>query len=108
MAELAKIKRVIDREGEGWERRTVLVIDATTGQNAVIQAREFTRIVEVDGVVLAKIDGTAKGGVAVAIARDLRLPILHLGVGESPSDLVDFRPREFAAALLGPPGAPVG
>ncbi len=108
MAELAKIKRVLDREGEGWEQRTVLVIDATTGQNAVIQAREFTRIVDVDGVVLAKIDGTAKGGVAVAIARDLRLPILHLGVGESPGDLVDFRPREFAAALLGPPGVAAG
>ncbi len=103
MAELEKIKRVIDREGDGWERRTVLVLDATTGQNAITQAREFTRVVDVDGVVLAKIDGTAKGGVAVAVARDLRLPILHLGVGESPGDLVDFHPRDFARALLGPP-----
>ncbi len=109
MAELAKIRRVIEREGEGWEQHTVLVIDATTGQNAVTQAREFTRAVDVDGVLLAKIDGTAKGGVAVAIARDLRLPILHLGVGEQPGDLVDFRPRDFATALLGPPSSsPVG
>ena len=101
MAELAKIRRVIDREAAGWGRRTILVLDATTGQNAVSQAREFTRVLEVDGVLLAKLDGTAKGGVAVAIARDLRLPVLYLGVGESPDDLVEFRPREFAAALLG-------
>ncbi len=101
MAELAKIKRVIDREAPGWSRRTLLVLDATTGQNAVNQAREFVRAVDVDGVLLAKIDGTAKGGVAVAIARDLRLPVLYLGVGERPQDLVEFRPREFAAALLG-------
>ncbi len=101
MAELAKIKRVIDREAPGWSRRTLLVLDATTGQNAVNQAREFVRAVDVDGVLLAKIDGTAKGGVAVAIARDLRLPVLYLGVGERPEDLIEFRPREFAAALLG-------
>ncbi len=101
MAELAKIKRVIDREAPGWSRRTLLVLDATTGQNAVNQAREFVRAVDVDGVLLAKIDGTAKGGVAVAIARDLRLPVLYLGVGEKPEDLIEFRPREFAAALLG-------
>ena len=104
MAELAKIKRVVEREGDGWALRTVLVLDATTGQNAVTQAHEFARAVDIDGVILAKIDGTAKGGVAVAIVRDLRLPILHLGVGESPADLVDFFPRQFAAALLGPPG----
>ncbi len=103
MAELEKIKRVIDREGDGWSRRTVLVLDATTGQNAITQAKEFTRTVDVDGVVLSKIDGTAKGGVAVAIVRDLRLPILHLGVGETPTDLVDFHPRQFATALLGSP-----
>jgi len=101
MEELAKIGRVVEREAPDWQRRTVLVLDATTGQNAVIQAREFARSVAVDGIVLAKIDGTAKGGVAVAIARDLRLPILYLGVGERPQDLVEFRAREFAAALLG-------
>jgi fused signal recognition particle receptor len=101
MAELAKIKRVIDREAEGWQQRRLLVLDATTGQNAVAQAREFVRTAEVDGIVLAKLDGTAKGGVAVAIARELRLPIVYLGVGEAADDLIDFRPREFAAALLG-------
>ena len=101
MAELAKIKRVIDRQSDDWRRWTLLVLDATTGQNAVSQAREFIKVVDVDGVLLAKIDGTAKGGVAVAVARDLNLPVLFLGVGESAEDLIEFRPREFAAALLG-------
>ena len=101
MEELAKIKRVIDREAADWQRRTLLVLDATTGQNAVAQAREFTRTVAVDGILLAKLDGTAKGGVAVAVARELRLPVLYLGVGEAVEDLIRFRPREFAAALLG-------
>jgi fused signal recognition particle receptor len=101
MAELAKIKRIIDREAEVWQSRTLLVLDATTGQNAVAQAREFARVVDLDGVLLAKLDGTAKGGVAVSVARDLRLPVIFLGVGESVEDLVEFRPREFATALLG-------
>lgn len=101
MAELAKIRRVIDREAEGWQVRRLLVLDATTGQNAVVQAREFVRAVDIDGIILAKLDGTAKGGVAVAIARGLRLPIVFLGVGEGADDLVEFRAREFAAALLG-------
>ena len=101
MEELAKIKRVVDREAAGWERRTLLVLDATTGQNAISQAREFTRVVDVDGVLLAKIDGTAKGGMAVAVARDLRLPVVYLGVGETADDLIEFRPRDFAKALLG-------
>lgn len=101
MAELAKISRVIDRQAPDWQRQTLLVLDATTGQNAVSQAREFTKTVDVDGVLLAKIDGTAKGGIAVAVARDLRLPVMYLGVGESAEDLIEFRPREFAMALLG-------
>ncbi len=101
MAELAKIRRVIDREASGRCVRSLLVLDATTGQNAVVQAREFTRTVEIDGVLLAKLDGTAKGGVVVAIARELRLPVVFLGVGESAEDLVEFRARDFAAALLG-------
>jgi len=101
MAELAKIKRVIDREAGDWNQRRLLVLDATTGQNAVAQAQEFARVVELDGLILAKLDGTAKGGVAVAIARAMRLPILYLGVGEGAEDLVGFRPRDFAAALLG-------
>ncbi len=101
MDELGKIRRVIERQGEGWDLRSLLVLDATTGQNAVVQATEFARAVEVDGILLAKLDGTAKGGVVVAVARALRLPVLYLGVGEGADDLVEFRPREFAEALLG-------
>ena len=101
MAELGKVRRVIDREAPDWRCRTLLVLDATTGQNALAQARTFSQVVPVDGVLLAKLDGTAKGGMAVAVARELKLPVLFLGVGESAEDLVEFRPREFAAALLG-------
>jgi fused signal recognition particle receptor len=101
MDELGKIGRVVEREAEGWHRRTLLVLDATTGQNALSQARTFSQVVPVDGVLLAKLDGTAKGGMAVAISRELRVPILYLGVGETPDDLIEFRPREFATALLG-------
>ena len=100
MRELSKIGRVIEREAAGFERRTLLVLDATTGQNALSQAREFLAVSSVDGVLLAKVDGTAKGGMAVAIARELKLPVLYLGVGETADDLVEFRPREFAQALL--------
>ncbi|MCP3959607.1 MAG: signal recognition particle-docking protein FtsY [bacterium] len=100
MAELSKIGRVIEREAAGWNRRALLVLDATTGQNALIQAKEFARTAAVDGVVLTKLDGTAKGGMAVAVARELGLPVLYLGVGESPEDLVEFEPKEFAAALF--------
>ncbi len=102
MAELGKIRRVIDRETPDWQLRTLLVLDATTGQNAVIQAREFSKVVPLDGVILTKLDGTAKGGVAVAVARDLQLPVVFLGVGEGADDLIAFDPQEFAAALLGP------
>jgi fused signal recognition particle receptor len=101
MAELGKVRRVIDREARDFQRQTILVLDATTGQNALAQARTFSQVVPVDGVLLAKLDGTAKGGMAVAVARELKLPILYLGVGEKPEDLVEFRPQEFAAALLG-------
>jgi fused signal recognition particle receptor len=100
MRELAKIGRVVERDAAAWQRRTLLVLDATTGQNALSQAREFLSVVKVDGVLLAKVDGTAKGGMAVAIARELKLPVLYLGVGETADDLVEFRPREFAQALL--------
>jgi fused signal recognition particle receptor len=100
MAELGKVRRVIDREAADWQKQTILVLDATTGQNALAQARTFSQVVPIDGVLLAKLDGTAKGGMVVAIAKELRLPVLYLGVGEKPDDLVDFRPREFAAALL--------
>jgi fused signal recognition particle receptor len=101
MAELGKVRRVIDREAPDWQKQTILVLDATTGQNALAQAKTFSQVVPIDGVLLAKLDGTAKGGMAVAIAKELRLPVLYLGVGEKADDLVDFRPREFASALLG-------
>ena len=101
MAELGKVRRVIDREAADWQKQTILVLDATTGQNALAQARTFSQVVPIDGVLLAKLDGTAKGGMVVAIAKELRLPVLYLGVGEKADDLVEFRPREFAAALLG-------
>lgn len=101
MAELGKVRRVIDREAKDWQKQTILVVDATTGQNALTQARIFSQVVPIDGVLLAKMDGTAKGGMAVAIAKELKLPLLYLGVGEKADDLVEFRPREFAAALLG-------
>ena len=100
MQELEKIGRVIDREGAGWNRRTLLVLDATTGQNAVAQAREFAKVVKLDGVVLTKLDGTAKGGMAVAMARDAELPVVYLGVGEKAEDLVEFDPEAFARALF--------
>jgi fused signal recognition particle receptor len=77
------------------------VLDATTGQNALSQAQKFLEVVPVDVVLLSKLDGTAKGGMAVAVARDLRLPVLYLGVGETSDDLVEFRPRAFAEALIG-------
>jgi fused signal recognition particle receptor len=101
MDELAKIGRVVAREGgEGSVRRTLLVLDATAGHNALQQAREFKNAVPIDGIVLAKIDGTAKGGMVVSLARDLRLPVAYLGVGEGARDLVPFNARDFARALV--------
>jgi fused signal recognition particle receptor len=105
MAELAKIRRIVDREAADWGYRGLLVLDATTGHNAIRQAQQFSQLTGIDAVLLAKIDGTAKGGMAVAISRELRLPVLYLGVGEGVEDLVDFRPREFAAMLVGDGGA---
>ncbi|MEW6553248.1 MAG: signal recognition particle-docking protein FtsY [Actinomycetota bacterium] len=98
MEELKKIKRVAERNAEVTE--TLLVIDATTGQNGLIQAQQFGEAVEVTGVVLTKLDGTAKGGIVVAIAGDLGIPIKFIGVGEKVDDLHAFDPQEFAAALF--------
>lgn len=100
MNELAKIRRIVEREAAGWPVRTLLVLDATTGQNALVQAREFLRVAAVDAVLLSKLDGTARGGMVVAVLRELKVPVLYLGVGEAPEDLVDFEPREFATALV--------
>lgn len=100
MQELDKIRRIATREVDGAPHEVLLVLDATVGQNGLTQAREFTTVAGVTGIVLAKIDGTAKGGVAVAIAHDLKLPIRYLGVGEGMNDLVPFSAAEYVDALF--------
>ena len=100
MSELEKIRRIAAREVPGAPHETLLVLDATVGQNGVAQAREFTSVAGVNGVVLTKLDGTAKGGVAVAIAHDLKLPIRYVGTGESIDDLVPFSAEEYVDALF--------
>jgi len=100
MEELRKIRRVLGRQAPGAPHRVLLVLDATAGQNALVQAREFGEATGVTGIVVAKLDGTARGGAVVAIARTLKVPVQMLGVGEGPEDLVDFDPREFAEALV--------
>ena len=100
MEELAKIRRVIERRLEGAPHETLLVIDATTGQNGLQQARLFGEAVDVSGVALTKLDGSAKGGVALAIAHELALPVKLVGVGEGIEDLRPFDPDDFARALL--------
>ena len=97
--ELKKIRRVADRP-PGRVTEVLLVLDATTGQNALNQAREFTEAVEVTGVVLTKLDGTAKGGVVIAIQRELGIPVKMVGLGERPDDLVAFDPEAFVDALF--------
>lgn len=101
MNELEKINRVIDKSYAEAEKRTYLVLDATTGQNAVAQAREFKQVVDVSGIILTKIDGTAKGGIVCAISAELELPVVFLGVGEGMEDLQPFDAQAFAASLLG-------
>ncbi len=100
MNELQKIRRIAAREVEGAPQDVLLVLDATVGQNGLTQAREFMGASGVNGIVLAKLDGTAKGGIAVAIAHDLNLPIRYVGVGESIDDLVPFSPAEYVDALF--------
>jgi fused signal recognition particle receptor len=100
MNELEKIRRIAAREVEGAPHEVLIVLDATVGQNGLAQAREFMSVAGVNGVVLTKLDGTAKGGVAVAIAHDLKLPIRYVGVGEGIDDLVPFSPDEYVDALF--------
>ena len=100
MNELDKICRVAAREIEGAPHEVLLVLDATVGQNGLTQAREFMNVAGVNGIVLTKLDGTAKGGIAVAIAHDLKLPIRYVGVGEAIDDLVPFSPDEYVDALF--------
>ena len=99
MDELGKVKRVIEKHGPVDE--TLLVLDATTGQNGVVQARVFTEAVDVTGIVLTKLDGTAKGGIVVAVQRELGIPVKLIGLGEGPDDLAPFEAEAFADALLG-------
>jgi len=105
MDELAKIARVVAKEVPGAPHETLLVLDGTTGRNAVVQAREFTRVAPVTGLVLTKLDGTARGGVAVAIGRELGIPVRYVGVGEGADDLLFFDAGEYVAGLLAPAGA---
>ena len=100
MNELDKIRRVAEREVPGAPHEVLLVLDATVGQNGVAQAREFTNVAGVNGIVLTKLDGTAKGGVAVAIAHDLKLPIRYVGVGEGIDDLLPFSAPDYVEALF--------
>ncbi len=100
MDELNKISRVIDRELPDASRETLLVLDATTGQNALNQAKEFAAAAGITGIVLTKLDGTAKGGVVVAIKQELGIPVKLVGVGEDIDDLMPFDPKEFAAGIL--------
>jgi fused signal recognition particle receptor len=100
MEELKKIHRVIGREVPGAPHETLLVLDATTGLNALAQARQFHEAVSLSGLVVTKLDGTAKGGAVLGIARDLRIPVRYVGVGEAPEDLQPFDPQRFAEALF--------
>jgi fused signal recognition particle receptor len=101
MDEVAKIARVVGKVVEGAPHEVLLVLDATTGQNAVSQARVFSEVCGVTGIVVAKVDGTAKGGIVVAIAKELGIPILFVGTGESLEDIETFDAAAFAEALLG-------
>lgn len=100
MNELDKIRRVAAREVEGAPHEVLLVLDATVGQNGLVQAREFMGAAGVNGIILTKLDGTAKGGIAVAIAHDLSLPIRYVGVGEQIDDLIPFSSKEYVDALF--------
>ena len=100
MAELHKLSKIIDRECPGCARETLLVLDATTGQNGLIQAKQFQQAAGVTGIVLTKLDGTAKGGIVVAIAKELGVPVKLAGVGESLEDLRPFDAREYVEAII--------
>lgn len=100
MEELSKINRVIDKEFKEAARETLLVLDATTGQNAIQQAKQFMDVCHVDGIVLTKLDGTAKGGVVISIKHQLNIPVKLIGVGENIEDLQEFKADEFIDALF--------
>ena len=101
MNELSKMNRIIDRECSDFAKETFVVLDATTGQNALVQARDFSEVTDITGIVLTKMDGTAKGGIAYSISSELSCPVKYIGVGESADDLQKFNPEEFSRALFG-------
>ena len=100
MNELEKINRIIDRELSSYKKETLLVLDGTTGQNAVIQAKQFMEVCPIDGIILTKLDGTAKGGVVLSIKQTLKIPVKYIGVGEGIEDLQEFNAEEFAEVLI--------
>ena len=100
MNELNKISRVVDRELPGCDRETLLVLDATTGQNGLIQAKQFKETAGITGIVLTKLDGSAKGGIVIAIAQELQVPVKYIGVGEGIDDLMPFEAEAFVEALI--------
>lgn len=100
MEELKKVSRIIDRELPGARRETLLVLDATTGQNAVSQAKTFSETAEISGIILTKLDGTAKGGIVISISSELNIPVKLIGVGEKLEDLQPFNSKEFVEALF--------
>ncbi len=100
MEELAKINRIIDRELSGASKETLLVLDASTGQNAVNQAKEFMNVTDISGIILTKLDGTAKGGIIIAIQKQLGIPVKFVGVGEGIDDLMPFNAKEFADGII--------
>jgi fused signal recognition particle receptor len=100
MEELKKVKRIISRELPGAPHETLLVLDGNTGQNALVQAKMFNEAVGVTGIVLTKLDGTSRGGIVFAIAKELEIPVKFIGIGEAVEDLRSFDPKEFVDALL--------
>ena len=100
MEELKKINRIIDKEYPEAYRETLVVLDGTTGQNALVQARQFMEAADITGIILTKLDGTAKGGIVFAISNELKLPVKYVGVGEGIDDLIPFNPHEFVEALF--------
>jgi fused signal recognition particle receptor len=100
MDELEKVNRIVDREYPESHKQTILVLDATTGQNGVIQAKEFKKACDIDGIILTKLDGTAKGGIVIAIKEELGIPVRYIGVGEGIDDLQEFNANDFVDALF--------
>jgi fused signal recognition particle receptor len=103
MRELTKIRDVVAKRIEGAPHESLLVLDATTGQNGINQARHFSAAIGITGIILAKLDGTAKGGVVMAIKEQLNIPVKFIGLGETPQDIETFDPQRFIDALFGEP-----